>query len=113
MENAELEFDEEMLRSKAFMSLSNNAKVLYIYMRCQFKSAERAYEPIDNVFYFNKGVWIDDENHPKSYRLYKNGGQFARDLKQLVDCGFVEVVMRRKMTREKNVYRLVNTWKQF
>ena len=104
-----------MLQSKAYKSLSNNAKVLYTYMKLQLYGQKNVPDP-DGLnracFYFNKAMWLDDKEHPESYGLYKNGKQFKRDIDQLVKYGFIDVVEDNHTTRKKNIYSFSYRWKE-
>lgn len=102
-----------MLQSQAYKSLSNNAKVLYQYMKLQYYGAKPIEGQAQDCFYFNKAMYINDEEHPNSYGLYKNGAQFQRDLKQLVKHGFIEIVECGKTTRTKNIYKFSAKWQQY
>lgn len=108
-----------MLQSDAFKELSANAKVLYVYMKLQLYGQQGKRKVVDpdgkgrDCFYFNKAMWINDKAHPNSYALYKNGSQFARDKKQLIDFGFIEEVQSNWNTREKNIYCFSYKWKEY
>lgn len=102
-----------MLQHKAFTDLSNNAKVLYIYMKLQ-QYGQKQIEGMDNdCFYFNKAMYLIDDKYPNNYKLYSNGKQFQRDLKALVDNGFIEVVERGSTSRTKNIYRYSDAWQRY
>lgn len=105
-----------ILQSLAFKTLSNNAKVLYLYMKLQLYGQKAVVDP-DNqgrqCFYFNKAMWIEDKEHPNSYGLYTNGSQFARDKKQLIEHGFIEEVRSNWTTRDKNIYCFSYKWKEY
>lgn len=108
-----------MLQSESFKSLSNNAKVLYVYMKLQLYGQHGKNKVTDpegkgrECFYFNKAMWINDKSHPNSYGLYKNGSQFSRDKSQLIEHGFIEEVENNWTTRDKNIYCFSHKWKEY
>ena len=58
-------------------------------------------------FTMNKSKW------QKLYKIYKSdNGQFNKDMKQLIEYGFVELLESGKNVREKNTYILSSKWKQ-
>ena len=105
-----------MLQSKAFKSLTNNAKVLYIYMKLQLYGQKKVVDPEGlerDCFYFNRVMFIKGGNNKNSYELYSNCGQFERDLKQLIEYGFIEIVQGGKNTRTKSIYCFSAKWKTY
>lgn len=96
-----------MYQSKAFLDLSNNAKVLYIYMKTQQYGAKAIPGQTKDCFYFNKAMYT------KTYPLYKNGEQFQRDINQLVKNGFIEITENGKSSRTKNIYKFSGNWKHW
>jgi len=61
----------------------------------------------NEYFYFNQHIWLDE------LKLYTNKGQFYKDMKKLVECGFIEVVERSPNTRERNVYKYSEGWQSY
>lgn len=100
-----------MLQSDAYKDLSNNAKVLYTYMKLQQYGAKKIENMPTDCFYFNKAMYI--KGNANGYELYANGKQFQRDLKQLIDNGFIELVENGWNTRTKNIYKFSGKWQQY
>lgn len=95
-----------MLNSDNWMKLSNNAKVLYMYMKLQYYGQNPKPIPTrQDTFYFNKSLYME------KYGLYKNGAQFTRDKNQLIQYGFIEEIENGHTTRTKNIYRFSDKWK--
>lgn len=94
-----------MMQSKAWHNLSNNARVLYLYMKLQLYGAKIKDHP-ETDFYFNTAM------AQKTYGLYSNMAQFRKDRQQLIDNGFIDVVENGRFTRTKNVYRFSSRWKE-
>lgn len=104
-----------MLMSYAWQQLSKNAQVLYIYCKSQYYAEKRKPKTEHKVlteqeqrqcFTMNKSKW------QKLYKIYNSdNGQFNRDMKQLIDFGFVELVEGGKNVRKKNIYMLSDKWK--
>lgn len=95
-----------MLQSPAWYQLSNNAKVLYLYMKLQLYGQRNLDGHDTDCFYFNKSMYT------QTYPLYLNGAQFRRDCKQLIRCGFIDEVENGRFSRTKNIYRFSDRWKQ-
>lgn len=54
----------------------------------------------------NKSKWCN------LYNIYSKGNQngFSKDMSELIDKGFIELVENGKNTRTKNIYRLSSEW---
>jgi hypothetical protein len=53
----------------------------------------------------NKSKWKD------LYKIYKSdNGQFNKDIKELIEGGFIELIETGKLTRTKNIYMLSDKW---
>lgn len=97
----------DMIQSQAWKELTNNARVLYIYMKLQYYG-QKPINEMEDYFYFNKAMYT------KTYKLYTNVGQFYKDRDLLVKNGFIEIVGgSTKTTREKMIYRYSDKWKEF
>lgn len=104
-----------MLMSYAWQQLSKNAQVLYVYCKAQYYAEKRkpktehqqlTEQEQRQCFTMNKSKW------QKLYKIYKSdNGQFNKDMKQLIDFGFVELLEGGKNVRKKNTYMLSNKWK--
>lgn len=90
----------EILVSPQFIQLEKSARVLFLYMLL-----EKAKNPFNELFYFPKTMYFD------VYELYKNGKQFNRDKKRLIQSGFIEEVENGHLSRTKNIYRISDKWK--
>lgn len=104
-----------MLMSYAWQQLSKNAQILYVYCKAQYyaekKKPKSEFRQLTEqeerqCFTMNKSKW------QKLYNIYKSdNGQFNRDMKQLIEWGFVELVESGKNVRKKNTYMLSSKWK--
>ena len=104
---------ESMLQSKAFMSLTKNQRLLYIYMKAQYygkRKPGRDYPEVeqfqgDDLFYFNQSLAV-------KYGLYTRGNHksFYDDIKALENHGFIKTVSNGKMTKSKSIYKFVGEW---
>ena len=104
-----------MLMSDAWQSLTKNQQILYVYCKAQYYAEKRKPKPklvelddeqLSLCFTMNKSKWCN------LYKIYKNGSQssFVKDIKALVDNGFIDIVESGKNTRTKNIYRLSSEW---
>lgn len=104
---------ESMLQSKAFKSLTAKQQILYVYCKSQYygkRKPKKDYEKQglyqeDTYFYFNWQLAID-------YGLYSTHSRFYKDLKELSQKGFIELVKSGKGHKEKNVYKFSDKWKE-
>ena len=105
-----------MLLSNSWQQLSKNAQILYVYCKAQYyaektipkpKVAQLTEQQLDKCFTMNKSKWLH------LYKIYKSdNGQFNKDIEQLIQLGFVELVECGKTTRTKNIYMLSDKWQQ-
>lgn len=103
-----------MLMSKAWQQLSKNAQVLYLYCKAQYYAEKQKPKPIVRqlseteqkmCFTMNRSKWLN------LYCIYKSdNGQFNKDMKQLIDNGFVKIVELGSTTRTKNIYMFSDEW---
>lgn len=105
-----------MLMSNAWNNLSKNARVLYLYCKAQYYAEKRKpttqtsnlqVQQSDRTYFtMNKSKWCE------LYGLYKEGNarNFTKDMKELIDNGFVELVENGRLTRTKSVYKLSDKW---
>lgn len=104
-----------MLMSDSWNNLTKNQQILYVYCKAQYYAEKKKPKPIvvqlseDELklcFTMNKSKWC------KLYHIYKNGNQnsFIKDMKALVDKGFVELVENGKTSRTKSIYKFSNRW---
>ena len=105
-----------MLVSAAWNDLNSSAKVLYVCMKSQYYGAGQAKEKSsvtgetvvydDDCFFFNRSLAREKFN-------MKNPTQLAKDIKALVDHGFIQVVKNGYATKTKSIYRLSADWQQW
>ena len=99
---------DSMMNSKAWKALTNNARVLYQYMKKQQFGQKDIKGFGKEYFYFNKGMW--KKGYENSYELYSNQNQFYKDRDMLIENGFIETAQRGQNTRTKDIYRLSTKW---
>lgn len=99
-----------MLKSPAFKDLTNNQRLLYVYLKSRYYDQKN--KPIEadkTSFTFNQCRWIKGGAY--SFDIYSNKRQFYRDRDALADHGFIEIVERNKNQRESNIYRFSDGWR--
>jgi len=104
---------ESMLQSKAFKDLTTKQRELYVYAKGQRygkKKPGKDYKDYpefqgDELFYLNFGL-------VKAYGIYTEGnkGEFYKNIKALVEHGFIEVVSSGAKTHSKSIYRYSDRW---
>ncbi len=105
-----------MLMSKNWMSLTKNQQVLYLYCKAQLYAEKRKLKPMvvqlseseqNLLFTMNRSKYVD------LYKLYSDGNRqsFKKDMKALIDLGFIELVEDNHNTRRKNIYKLSSLWR--
>ena len=103
-----------MANSPAFIALTGNQRELYRFCRSQLytKSKPRddfpdceAFQP-QEVFYMNWSI-------VKTIHLYKGPKTFRKDLKRLVELGFIECLFDGEKTGKKSVYTYSEKWWDF
>ena len=93
-----------MIQSKAWMQLSKNARLLYVYMKLQYYGAKNLADHPETDFVFNWAL------ASKTYGLYTNYKQFQNDKNMLITNGFIELIESGKNTRTKSIYRFSDKW---
>lgn len=93
-----------MMQSNAWMQLSKNARLLYLYMKAQYYGAKNIKEHPETDFVFNWAL------ASKTYKLYSNYARFKSDRDMLIKYGFIELVENGKNTRTKSIYRFSDKW---
>lgn len=100
---------ETMMVSSAWVDLSPTQKVLYLTCKSQYYDLKK--KPNENrmQFYMNQSLWLH------KYKLYndKNFRGFYRDMKALIDHGFITCAENGKSTRTKSVYSFNNRWPEW
>lgn len=104
-----------MLTNEKWLALSKSQQVLYLYCKLQHYSEKRKPQTFDNslstqeqsvCFTMNRQKWLNE------YHLYGAGGAdcFTRDMKTLINNGFIEIVENGKITRTKSIYKFSDKW---
>ena len=100
-----------MLMSENFRKLSDRQVRLYLYCKAQYYADK--HKPIpkltgiseNHYFTMNRNKWLN------LYQIYNNdNGQFNKDIKALIDLGFIELVESGQHTRTVNIYKLSDKW---
>lgn len=94
-----------MMESYAWSQLTNNARVLYLYMKLQLYGAKPIEGRDSDCFYFNQALFMG--------KLYTNKAQFRKDRDMLIKYGFIELVENGEFTRTKSIYKYSSKWKDF
>lgn len=93
-----------MMQSNAWMQLSKNARLLYLYMKAQYYGAKNLHDRPATDFVFNWALVS------KTYKLYTNYQRFENDRDMLIKYGFIDLVENGKNTRTKSIYRFSDRW---
>ena len=100
---------DSLLISKAFTGLNARQRVLYIYMKSQYKG-EKVTKDTPNgnkdQFRFN---WAFQQ---EKYKLYTNKETFYKDIKALEESGFIICAENNRNLRKCNVYQFSDEWKK-
>ena len=98
-----------MLMSSAWMSLSAQQKVLYLYCKSQYYAEKDKPKRNSEFFTMNQSKWCS------LYGLYKknNASAFYRDMQALIECGFIRCVECGSTTRTKSIYTYSSMWQYF
>lgn len=90
--------------SKPFRELTTTQRLLYLYMTFQVpcKELRKVYD--NNTFYFNRAI--------QRFWGLTNYRQNIKNIKVLVEKGFIEVVEDNRFNKKKNVYRLISDWQR-
>ncbi len=104
-----------MLLSPRWQALTKGAKVLYLYCKAQYYAEKTKPAPKNGrltetekllTFTMNEKKWHD------IYGIYSNKLQFYKDMLQLVQAGFIDIIENGKVTRSKNVYIFSTRWRE-
>lgn len=90
--------------SKPFRELTTTQRLLYLYMTFQVpcKELKKVYD--NNTFYFNRAI--------QRHWGLTNYRQNIKNIRVLVEKGFIEVVEDNRFNKRKNVYRLISEWQR-
>ena len=105
---------ESMLDSPAFKSMNKSQQLLYVYCKAQYYGKRKPskdhkdLEQEQDIFYFNWGKALE-------YGLYTptSSRNFYRDLKVLVEHGFIKRIYSGQGHKEKNVYQFASGWQKW
>lgn len=104
-----------MLMSNSWKNLTKNQQILYIYCKAQYYAEKRKPKPhitqlndedLAQCFTMSKSKWCT------LYGIYKDGNQngFIKDIKALINNGFIDLIENGKNTRTKSIYKLSSRW---
>ena len=106
---------ESMMLSKAFQSLSNKQKMLYLVAKLQFYK-RKPFQDFPNISELSKEeiIYIPFSVGVK-HGLYTkaNSGRFYKDLKALEEHGFIETLSSGKPQKTKSIYKLSDKWQHW
>lgn len=103
-------FWSSMAESAQFNSLTKNQRLLYLYCKLQLVYQNRTRDETemfgDTFFTFERDKWLN------KYKLYtvQNQNQFYKDIKALIDKGFIKLVASGKKNHTKNIYDFSEKW---
>ncbi len=95
-----------LLESSAFKSLKPRQRTLYLYMKAQYKGKVTKNTPNQQKAQF-KFNWALASKH---YCLYTNKDTFYKDIKALIEAGFIVCVENNKNLRQCSVYQFSHKW---
>ena len=104
-----------MLVHPKFKALSKGAQILYVYCKDQYYHEKKKPIPQNETlseseqrrcFSMNQNKWRDE------YEVYTNKAQFYKDMKQLIQAGFIDLEENGKVTRTKSIYMLSDRWQK-
>ena len=106
---------ESMLLSPAWKSLTSNQQVLYLTCKAQYYAEKTTHKPAqypdgnEALFTMNRAKWRD------KYELYtgNNSAGFYRDMKALIEKGFIACIESGRNTRTKSIYLLSHRWRDY
>lgn len=99
----------QVMTSKAFLSCSNNARLLYVCMRAEQYGTDAYKHPNkDNTqFIFAKKQYND------KYKLFTNATQFRKTRDELIEKGLIKCIEDNSHIRKANVYTYSDKWKYY
>lgn len=97
-----------MLTSPAWFDLTDKQRILYLICKDQYYH-EKTFSQESEQFTMNQGKW------KHRYKLYNDGNEkgFYRDMKALIEHGFIICVTSGKNTRSKSVYAFSGMWRNW
>lgn len=107
---------ETMLISPAFLNLTKNQRLLYVYMKAQYYGKRKPKNDFpdieqfqrDDLFYFNMAL-------AEKYGLYSrsNDRQFYADIKAIEQHGFIKTVSNGRSTKSRSIYQFISEWQKW
>ena len=102
--------------SEAFQDLTKNQMLLYYRVKGReygfrkpaqvYKENEKLQDPL--MVFYSIGDAIRDGIYTRN-----NETQFRKDMKALIEHGFLTVIMNGKNQKKKSVYKLVSEWRKW
>ncbi len=102
---------ESMLRSPAYMNLTDKQRCLYVVCKAQFFGKRKPSKDFGNGVFDDQCFYLNWES-VQHYGLYKHHANFYKDINMLIEAGFIDRVASGAGKREKSVYRYSDRWKQ-
>ena len=101
---------ESMLRSPAYMALTDRQRCLYVVCKAQYYGKQNPLKEYGEKF--DDQCFFLDWKSMQHYGLYKQHSHFYRDMRALIAAGFIERVFSGARIREKSVYRYSSQWRK-
>jgi hypothetical protein len=98
---------QSMMESDAFASLSAPQVRLYLFCKLQYYSQKTKPNDDNTCFYFNQSKW------KSQYKLYSNNNSFYKDMRALIEKGFIKKIESGKNTRTRSIYQFSNEWQNY
>lgn len=103
-----------MLFSKIFMNMTERQKLLYLYIKSGFYGSRKPSKDYreNELFQGEEFIYFPWAEAQKT-GLYKASmsGNFYRDLRVLIDNGFIERIASGKLAHKKTVYKFSSEWR--
>ena len=100
---------ESMLRSPAYMELTDKQRCLYVICKAQHFGKRKPSKDYGTEIFDDQCFYLNWESM-QHYGLYKDHSHFYRDMNALIAAGFIERVSSGAGRRQKSVYRYSNKW---
>ena len=100
---------ESMLRSPAFMGLTDKQRCLYLVCKAQHYGKRKPSKDYGKEVFDDQCFYLNWES-VQHYGLYKQHAHFYRDMSALIQAGFITRVSSGAGKREKSVYRYSSKW---
>lgn len=100
---------ESMLRSPAYMRLTDKQRNLYVVCKAQYYGKRKPSKDYGTEIFDDQCFYLNWEG-VQHYGLYKDHSHFYRDMSALIAAGFIERVSSGAGKREKSIYRYSSKW---